>query len=775
MEKIVNKICFMISDVSFNLIKDCRSYLRNQISQIRLIFLIIVLISSIVDVSDKSVTAQTIVNTINLAPDEGNGIAPVAIDINQETNRVYIANLFSENISVLDGSMHDVIDTVNIIEEVWPKCFPADIKFNSATNKIYMLSSFCVDRDIVFPGILGVLDGTDNKVIKTVSLNNFNEKIGINPDSNRIYLTSEFDKVTILDGSTEEVIGNIDAFGGTIGVNTLSNRIFIVDESNRTSIIDGETDVVIEVIDVGGVAISIDEEGDRVYIGSRDIVNVIDGLSGEILGSINVGANAIGFNPITNRVYIVSNDGTTVVDSTNSEVIDEIEVNGEAIAINSDKNQIYIISYGTIVVMDGESNEIINTVLIGASPFKTVFNPTTNLIYTSNEFSKGINVIDGSNGQITDVINAKGAGLDVDPTSNRIYAISDDGISVIDGLTNDVINEINISGDAIKVNPITNIVYAADKINNSISVIDGTSNTITSVIDVGQKPTVISINQVTNRIYVAKQSSNSLHVIDGESNKVIDIVGVEKLENLITEISVNSVTNRIYATAPGKSSFVNNDSDAEIKLVHVIDGESNEIIDVVSVIASAIPQTIGGIFGRTITQNGIIVDEINNRIYITNMILDLHDGISVDPGVITIIDGFSNKVKSIIDVGSTPSGIAFDSENNLLYLGNRDTGEVAVILDDIEATSTLTVTPVTLSSSLNQQAVIVTALDQTGEPLSNVVIEATISSRGASVSPSSVTTGAAGTAEFFVRFGFVRRDASVTFSAEGKSVIVTLE
>jgi YVTN family beta-propeller protein len=67
---------------------------------------------------------------------------------------------------------------------------------------------------------------------------------------------------------------------------------------------------------------------------------------------------------------------------------------------------------------------------------------------------------------------------------------------------------------AVAVNPITNKIYVGDLTGNTVAVIDGATNTVTTV-TVGSAPVDIAVNTVTNKIYVANNGSANVTVIDG--------------------------------------------------------------------------------------------------------------------------------------------------------------------------------------------------------------------------------------------------------------------
>src|SRR5258708_14825574 len=122
----------------------------------------------------------------------------------------------------------------------------------------------------------------------------------------------------------------------------------------------------------------------------------------------------------------------------------------------------------------------------------------------------------------------------VNAVTNRIYVgnYDDNTVSVIDGSTNTLLgNPIPIGDnvlDAIALNPTTNRVFvltvnvkSSDKI-GAVSVIDGSTNTVLgSPIPVGHQPLAIAVNPTTNRVYVSNFEDDTVSVIDGRTNTLL--------------------------------------------------------------------------------------------------------------------------------------------------------------------------------------------------------------------------------------------------------------
>ena len=95
----------------------------------------------------------------------------------------------------------------------------------------------------------------------------------------------------------------------------------------------------------------------------------------------------------------------------------------------------------------------------------------------------------------------------VNPTGSYAYVTnySDNTVSVIDTATNTVTATINVGHvpDAVAVNPAGTYVYAANANDSTVSVIATATNTVTATINVGTNPEAVAVNPAGTYVYVA--------------------------------------------------------------------------------------------------------------------------------------------------------------------------------------------------------------------------------------------------------------------------------
>jgi len=228
-----------------------------------------------------------------------------------------------------------------------------------------------------------------------------------------------------------------------------------------------------------------------------------------------------------------------------------------------------------------------------------------------------------------------------------------------------IVATLPVAGSQMAVNSVTHQVYVANNSAGTVTVIDGGTDS-TTTLQVGGSPTAVAVNEVTNQIYVANAPANSVTVIDGATNALTTVSDPNATGPSL--VAVNEVTNQIYVVNGGSLN------------VTVIDGASNATT------------TVAAVSGTSPV--GIAINSATNQIYIANP-LTTKCGIHIrncvpecTTSVVTVIDGASNAVGSV-NVGPCPGGIAVNPVTNtvLVPLGEH----VAVIDGATNAVTTVAV------------------------------------------------------------------------------------
>jgi RHS repeat-associated protein len=196
--------------------------------------------------------------------------------------------------------------------------------------------------------------------------------------------------------------------------------------------------------------------------------------------------------------------------------------------VNPLTNVVYVsyLTSGSVSVIDGATNTEKATIPIadGDQSDALVLNPSTNMIYVTTD--TGVSVIDGDTNAITATINGVQASA-VNLSTGILYGNSSGTSDVvsINGGTNSVTDMTGVMGYTVAVNSSTNLVYVFNEAdncdNNTISVVNGSTNAVTATIAIGcTYISTAAVNPLTNTIYVPDQGGNAVSVINGATNTV---------------------------------------------------------------------------------------------------------------------------------------------------------------------------------------------------------------------------------------------------------------
>lgn len=312
-----------------------------------------------------------------------------------------------------------------------------------------------------------------------------------------------------LTASAQTILTTIPFDFATLGLATdpVTNKIYVVEPSQGTqptdslAVIDGKTDTVAATISVpsGASSVTVDFFHNRVYVAGCDFtqdptpctVTLINGKTNAVVNSLLVtttpgfGLAGIVANPLTGLVY-VANGSDNVVNIIRAErpesegggwalkLVGSIStgVNSPAaIAINPILNRLYV-PYGSDAtgVIDARERKVIATTVFGDNTVGAAVNFRTGKVFVTDD--------EGFTGaqSMTGVLNYRG-------TLRASVTVDDSPLGV-------------------DVDPVTNLAFVASTAVDSVDVIDGSNNTLKTVVT-GVPASYVAVNFVTAKVYVS--------------------------------------------------------------------------------------------------------------------------------------------------------------------------------------------------------------------------------------------------------------------------------
>jgi len=334
--------------------------------------------------------AQSIVSTVPT----GSGARAVAV--NAATHRVYVANEFSNNVSVLDGATGAIVATVPVGAR------PQYIAVNAVTNKVYVSNGTDASQTVI-----------DGVTLATMTLpTGGSGPFDIDTARNQVYMVrlGNNDEVTRIDGASNTwyTMATDSYTPMSLSLNPNTNRLFVAHYSSgdvRIVDLDSTSDFPpTKSVGVYGhpVAVAVNPATNKAYAVSEDLrgpITVIDGASATgtslaVPAGHGVGPRAVAVNPASNKAYAAFSNEVAVIDGATNALTFVPTVTAVAMAVNSSTNRVYLLSAsGALAVLDGNTNAV-TTIAIPSNARGLAIDPSTNRVYVTSD--SGVTIIDGA-------------------------------------------------------------------------------------------------------------------------------------------------------------------------------------------------------------------------------------------------------------------------------------------------------------------------------------------------------------------------------------------
>jgi YVTN family beta-propeller protein len=236
------------------------------------------------------------------------GLNALGIAFDSQNGYVYVANYWSDNVTVINGLTDTAIATVG----TGSMTNPDGVAFDTDNGCIYVADSSSNNVTVVDGTIAGtsIPVGTDPQWIGFDSLNGY------------LYVANAgSENLTVIDGASNSTVGSIAMAGepGGAAVDSLNGNIYVTSPSSfDISVFNGTTDLPTAYIPVGLSfdAIVYDSGNGYLYAtnSSSNRLSAINGATDEVVGSLTVGANPLGlsYDSSSGHIYVANSGANTV-------------------------------------------------------------------------------------------------------------------------------------------------------------------------------------------------------------------------------------------------------------------------------------------------------------------------------------------------------------------------------------------------------------------------------------------------------------------------------
>ncbi|MGH9280504.1 MAG: serine/threonine-protein kinase [Acidimicrobiales bacterium] len=285
---------------------------------------------------------------------------------------------------------------------------PTSVAANPRTNRFYVANSGSLN--------VSVVDGATREVTATVPMPTRPLAVAVNQRSGRVYVTTADASVVVISGDSNTVTGTVPLSARPLGlaVDHRTDRVFVATVDPVIAVIDGPTSKVVSTIPLAARpwSIAVLPDTNRAFVTSQDAgtLSIIDGGTLGVVATVPVGARPCGVvaNPRNRRVYVASQDtgAVTVVDADANTVVGTVPVGSRpcGIAVNSQSNRVYVTDQetGKLTSLDGAANQVLRVTDFARPvrapeplPYGVEVNPQTDAVYLVDRDSNKLLTLSG--------------------------------------------------------------------------------------------------------------------------------------------------------------------------------------------------------------------------------------------------------------------------------------------------------------------------------------------------------------------------------------------
>jgi YVTN family beta-propeller protein len=622
------------------------------------------------------------------------GARPLVLCSDPPGDKVYCAK-DDASLTVVDASTNQPIKTLATERVV------TDLVYNELEDKLY-----CGNGE---DSLVRVIDCGSDCMIARVPVSVGPYSLCYSRPLNRVYCAHlARDEVSVIDCAADTAVGTAWIHGVEpldICYDSATNCVYIANAvSNTVSVMDCDGDTIVRVLPAG-------QQPEVIAAGPPGKVccaNFFDSsvavISGGAVKTVRTCTypRSLSYDPVNGKVYCASDNQpvVTVIDAESDTVLSNVETGtytlSAVLCYDSAGNSTYVgTDYDHIAVVGDESDTVDAVIQFGpARPGPLCFSEANDQLYCLDPANHTLYVIDGDSSVVLKTLDTRSTYSDADtliwnPVSNKVYITnSEDGtVSILD-CANDSITATVATGAvpcALACGG-DGKVYVAN-LGGGVAVIDGSGDSVRTVLPVGSNPWSLCYDYIDNKVYVGWHGGDTLSVIDASVDSLIASVPIPV--HLFAEVCWNPNENKVYVAGRRDESLAVIDCTADTVLTNIgvttglvrlySDSVCNKVygVDVdnryLRIVHAATDTFYGSLYVGYVTA---ILD--NGKPGPANRLYCAQGG----DGTVAVVAGYkTDSILKRLAVGEGPSALARNPKHSWMYVSNEESSSITVIHD----------------------------------------------------------------------------------------------
>lgn len=542
--------------------------------------------------------------------------------------------------------------------------------FSGATANTRKLSVFwiedIIEKESPTPAV-SYLFGPLIDGVMTKKLSDDGKKIFVTYGKNDLYFldTEKLNQKRITLPGDKPVDLAMDGAGRLLIINGGSEDLNIVDVTSQkviTTVKLGSDPLEVLFNTVTGLAYISHAGSDDVY--------VVDTAKAKVVRKIPVGNDPMGlaYDNKTGEVFVANNSSGTLNIVSKDFSVRTIDLKSPAYFWSAPLFLSYLNNYKKLFILnsteaklfvyDVDQSKIAKEEKIDISPKEILSSEKSGMVFVRHHDANSILVMNARSfnswripqtARESELFLSYPQSVIADNDSNIIFVsnMGDDTVTVIDGTTQKPIRKIKVnpSPQNLFINLKAKKLYAVSPSDKSVAIVDIQSQDYpTKIVKLDGQVRGGALNSRTNKFYVSNTSKPSLDVMDMTTEEIVSSIPLPAGSFPLLS-SIDEERNKIYTALYGTGSMA------------VIDGETNKIEKQI-----------------TVGQNPIWTRYISvlDRIFVT-----AEEGKSV-----AVIDPKTQEIIQSISISGTPYRIYFDLRTDYVYISHRRESKVTVLAQD---------------------------------------------------------------------------------------------
>lgn len=295
---------------------------------------------------------------------------------------------------------------------------------------------------------------------------------------------------------------------------------------------------------------------------------------------------------------------------------------------------------------------------VGGHPFAVAFNPARNELYVLNQTSHSISVIDTVHNKVDGEIHLqrRPTAITMSPNGAFAWVTAEDTrgrgqLLQIDLPARSVIGRLNIGDDpsALQANAAGDRLIIANRKDDSVSIIDGTTLRLLTTVSVGESPSQVLILPYGHKAFVLCPASNQVSIVDLQDGA------------LLTHVLVGNNPVQMILKPDGGELYVSNFGSNNISVIDTTDNQVSSTL-----LAGKGPM------GMAVTPDG-------KTLYVANS----------QSSTVTPIDLATRQVGMAIPVGRQPEALQLGPFGQNLFVEDVFSNDIGVVRTDLRTLLTL--------------------------------------------------------------------------------------